>query len=35
MDPKDRVETVAKTKLGAKAEKASTGDASAPEARLS
>ncbi len=35
MDPKDRVETVAKTKMGAKAEKASSGDESAPGSRLS
>ena len=34
MDPKDRVETVAKTKLGAQAEKASAGDASAPGSAL-
>ena len=32
MDPKERVETVAKTKAGARQEKASTGDASAPGA---
>lgn len=30
MDPKDRIETVAKTKMGAKAEKASDGSGSAP-----
>lgn len=30
MDPKDRVETVAKTKLGAQQEKASSGDEAAP-----
>ncbi len=35
MDPKDRVETVAKTKAGARAEKASPGDASAPGAEHS
>ncbi len=32
MDPKDRVETVAKTKIGAQREKASSGDESAPGA---
>ena len=32
MDPKDRVETVAKTKAGARAEKASSGDEAAPGA---
>ena len=32
MDPKDRVETVARTKAGARAEKASPGDDSAPGA---
>ena len=34
MDPRDRVETVVKTKLGAQAEKASAGDASAPGSAL-
>ncbi len=33
MDPKDRVETVAKTKVGANEEKASTGEKHAPGAR--
>ena len=35
MDPKDRVETVAKTKAGAKQEKATSGEESAPGARFS
>ena len=35
MDPKDRVETVAKTKAGAREEKASAGDESAPGAKHS
>ena len=35
MDPKDRVETVVKTKMGAQREKASTGDQRAPGARYS